>query len=280
MRYIKYLSEDSAKSFLSKGTLRYTPLNDFNDPFEGKFLLCANKQDYDDVKLPIHTNIDLHNRSVVFKEYLISSSSLDDETCFFDDEQIFDDLCGAKGIACLCLSQSKIGIPNNMLMWSHYSRDHKGIAIAFDASHPYFKDIDTVHYGNERLILDYKIMLDHAESLPINTFFAKDKCWEYENEFRISKWQKDLQEEQANNGSTILVDLIPLDAVKEIFIGCEASPEMAQTIYNFCRKNSVEYFHLKKKLTSYGLLSDVSKQETNHLSPQERLDLEIRHLTL
>lgn len=281
MRYIKYLNQSSGLSFLEKETLKYTPLNDFNDPFEGNFLLCAEKQSIENLSYPIKINIDVDNRAVVFKKYQLTTDSLNDETIYFDDEAIFDSLCGKEGIACLCLSESKFGIPDNILMWSHYSRDHKGIAIAFDPNHPYFKDIDHVHYGKEKLILDHKIILDHAESIPINTFFAKDECWKYENEVRLSKWQKDLIEyKKKEDDPIILLDSIPLDAVKEIFIGCKASPEMAQKVYDFCRNNSIEYFHLKKNLTSYKLSSDFSKQETDHLSPQETFDLYIRHLTL
>ena len=278
MRYIKYLSEDSGLKFLEKGALKYTPLNNFNDPFEGYFLLCMDKQDKENSQYPIDVNIDVDNKSVVLKEYLISAHSVNDETHFLDSDSILDYLCGKEGIACLCLSKSKIGIPDNMLMWSHYSRDHKGIAIAFDVNHPYFKNIDHVHYGSERLILDHKIISDHAESLPVNTFFAKDECWKYENEVRLSKWQKDLTVMNTKeDDSIILLDSIPLDAIKEIFIGCKASPEMAQKTYNFCRENSIEYFHLKKNILSYSLSSDISKQKIDHLSLQEKIDLHVRH---
>lgn len=281
MRYIKYLNERSALKFLEDKTLKYTPLNEFNDPFEGNLLICGPTQEIKNLSYPLQTNIDIHNRSVLIKEYQLKEDIVNNDTSYLDDEEIFKYLCGQSGVACLCLSKSEFGIPNNMLMWAHYSRDHKGIAIAFDTNHYYFKEVDHVHYVKEKLILDYKLLLDHAESLPVNTFFPKDECWRYENEVRLSKWQSDLISiESDKDNSVTLLDNIPLDAIKEIFVGCKASPEMSKKINEFCNINSIEYIQLKKNKLYYGLSSDFSKQKIDNLSNAEIFDLYLQHQRL
>jgi Protein of unknown function (DUF2971) len=42
----------------------------------------------------------------------------------------------AAELGIFCLS----AVPNNQLMWAHYSASHQGFAIGFDSDHPFFRD--------------------------------------------------------------------------------------------------------------------------------------------
>lgn len=270
MRYIKYLSESSAKHFLESSTLRFTPLNEFNDPFEGDLVICSES---DFIKDNLSITIDLLNHSKIFKNYEISETVDLSNYHFIDTEALLNELCHSNdAIACLCLSRSNKGTANNMLMWAHYARDHKGIALAFNPDHPYFNNIDEVNYSDQKLILDTNILTDHSKSFPVNTFFPKDKCWQYEDEVRLSKWQKDLIRTE-KDGNVIFKDDIPLDSIQEIFIGCNATNTTRQLVGDFCKNNSIAAIPFQKRLTSYGLIFDGKILDKDNLNPQEYFDI-------
>ncbi|MEG0619393.1 MAG: DUF2971 domain-containing protein [Bacilli bacterium] len=252
MRYIKYLSEKSAELFIKDLTLRYTPLNDFNDPFEGNIIVGL----LDDTVIEEYTvSIDLSNHNVIYDKYLVTIDKIKSKSNIKD---ILHKLCDIQGIACLCLSACEIA--TNPLMWAHYSKDHKGIAITFDPNHPYFKEVDKVYYTQDRAVLNEKIFIENKNGLPINTFFAKDKCWSYENEVRLTKLQSKLICSKNGNNDNILKDSIPIEAIKEILIGCRATKSFKEKISSFCKNHSINCFSLKTNDDSYSLTIDTSEK--------------------
>lgn len=269
MRYIKYLNQESAIKFLESATLKFSLLTEFNDPFEGNLLICSKSNL---VKDNLELEIDLFNHSKIFSKYEISESEDITNYNFWDEEELLNELCnGTDAIACLCLSRSAKGTADNMLMWAHYARDHKGIAIAFNPNHPYFTHVDEVNYSDRKMILDARILVEHSKSFPINTFFPKDKCWQYEDEVRLSKWRRDLIE-TVKADSVVFTDNIPLDSIQEIFIGCNATESTRHLVSNFCKKHSIPVISFKKKLTSYGLIFDGNIVDKDNLSAKEHFE--------
>lgn len=73
---------------------------------------------------------------------------------------------------------------DNLLMWSHYSDQHKGIVIEFDHNHPFFTKPKS-GYGLQP-VLYRKTRVDKlGESSLIEPYFHKSKEWAYEQEHRL-----------------------------------------------------------------------------------------------
>jgi hypothetical protein len=91
----------------------------------------------------------------------------------------------------LALIGSKIGMycmstrPDDILMWSHYSDDHKGYCLEFEASDdtPFFGEAQPVIYSDSYPTVDFFQTPSHEQLELI--FLTKASHWRYENEWRI-----------------------------------------------------------------------------------------------
>ncbi|MCC6071475.1 DUF2971 domain-containing protein [Massilia sp. GCM10020059] len=74
---------------------------------------------------------------------------------------------------------------DDMLMWSHYGAQHKGICIGFHTNSGVFRGAMPVTYTEE-----YPLIKRPQDEIPVvfvKSLFTKAKCWEYEREWRILK---------------------------------------------------------------------------------------------
>lgn len=177
-RYLyKYFSRTGIQRFLHTRSIRFTPPCMFNDPFEALPAL---------VGLP-RLKEDKH----FLRQHLHAAL--------------------AKSIGCnvgmFCLSET----PLNHLMWGHYGSDHRGGAIGFDMSHPFFSANKTragylqwlrkVDYSGKRPELGVShfqenkmgLLNDHGAGWlkllgsehPM--FLTKSRHWSYEREWRLTR---------------------------------------------------------------------------------------------
>ena len=131
---------------------------------------------------------------------------------------------------------------DNFLMWSHYSNEHKGICIEYDASN--FKKLNP---NIERLILKkvgyipeisfgyYKHIfesrdLDLNNSRFISLFYLKHKNWKYENEYRFIA---DTKKEYI---------YLP---IKAIYFGMNASDDDIKLIKSLVKDDTVKFYKMK-----------------------------------
>ena len=108
---------------------------------------------------------------------------------------------------------------DNLLLWSHYSNNHKGICAGID-SKILFKatecSIGKVNYTKEypQVIPPINFGNENLEDQDIASFFkilmTKNESWSYEHEYRIFKTRF------ANETA-----VIPKEAIKQIIIGCK-----------------------------------------------------------
>ncbi|QUF68501.1 DUF2971 domain-containing protein [Vibrio fluvialis] len=73
---------------------------------------------------------------------------------------------------------------DNLLMWSHYSDQHKGIVIEFDHNHPFFTKPKS-GYGLQPVLYRKTRVGKLGKSSPIEPYFHKSKEWAYEQEHRL-----------------------------------------------------------------------------------------------
>lgn len=82
---------------------------------------------------------------------------------------------------------------DNLLMWSHYADNHRGIVVAFDTSHDFFKEDGSksrqsgrVHYRKDRMkALPQKLKNGFYMSDSTRIYFEKSDEWIYEKEHRL-----------------------------------------------------------------------------------------------
>lgn len=82
-------------------------------------------------------------------------------------------------IGVLCLSTK----PDNILMWSHYANDHRGICLIFDGYYEFFALAQKVEYPPLRRAINP--FRDAPEIQMAASVLHKYQKWEYENEWRI-----------------------------------------------------------------------------------------------
>jgi hypothetical protein len=95
------------------------------------------------------------------------------------------------GVVCLTETSETIGNTDHILMWSHYSDQHKGIRLGYSVPRECAINLQNVDYDSKPLVLasDISKMLDgdslSKERVDQAVYFHKAKCWEYEKEWRI-----------------------------------------------------------------------------------------------
>lgn len=156
--------------------------------------------------------------------------------------------------------------PLNMLMWSHYSYNHQGIALGFDFEDSsilndgvYFKPInytdeplsfdlsdgklvEHTYYYNESMELKSKMSLQFIDPQLQKIFFTKTTDWAYEKEWRYVR---------ENFGSYDFPSKL-----SRIIFGLNCPEEDIENIISLCDKNydyDLEYFQIKRVYDSKNL---------------------------
>lgn len=163
------MSQDVGLEFIKNPLLRITPRQCLNDPFE---CLPSNSVKNDINRL-------LKSNSVPVK----------DSDTFFNDLNSFISMHGI-----ISLSES----PDNLLMWSHYADEHRGIVVEFevDEDNPFDLFItDTVPESSDakfgrvsyRKARKYPYNINNDSIGPIRDYYylSKSDEWIYEKEYRF-----------------------------------------------------------------------------------------------
>ncbi|HHR6043618.1 TPA: DUF2971 domain-containing protein [Providencia alcalifaciens] len=134
----------------------------------------------------------------------------------------------------LCLSKSK----NNILMWSHYSKDHSGVMFELDKDKFHFGcevSISEVKYQNnvpkcsydDLLGINRKLFKSQNDSLFNIMISTKSLSWCYEEEVRLLRI--------ISNDQRLYP--LPIDAFKAIYLGCKIDHEDKVEIMALAEKN-------------------------------------------
>lgn len=166
---------------------------------------------------------------------------------------------------------------DNQLMWAHYANSYSGICIEYD-----FEKMDKfigfmypVDYSDERPTLSMKDLGLHkfdkdengnlkTEEVDMSAIFsymlAKNKCWQYEEEWRI-----------INNGDCPYTPIfVETPFIKSITLGLKLDELCRQLIWDVCQEQGIECYQLitnpgdyvltKEKLTQESFLFDEKKE--------------------
>lgn len=205
----KYVTLESVEPILENASLRFTNPLEFNDPFD------CNMPSFDfghvDIKKLIKDEFSrtmgIDHRSQEFNQFIASITPkfnelrdgiLNESKSMLAD---WDKLLSNFRILSLTTK------PDNILMWSHYAKDHKGVVLGFKVNSS-LGEAGKVNYDEGNLLLGRflesmsKVLIrdvindggsntltDVAASKTIDVlfkyFFLKKEEWSYENEYRI-----------------------------------------------------------------------------------------------
>lgn len=124
----------------------------------------------------------------------------------------------------LCLSRAF----NNILMWSHYANNHKGLVIEFDlkADPEFFLSPINISYTTEYQPTDFAA---NPHGSITSTISTKSSLWQYEGEVRIYK-----------NGGVGLTAFHP-NCIKRVLFGCKAEPDFIDKIVTLCKSDDLKH---------------------------------------
>lgn len=241
----KYLSPERI-DVLTRLKIRFTQVAALNDPFESlpgalikgreyylqRFKECMNAE-------AIRQGIqDRPARRRYLKEQMRNFDPWVEELMdlgYLEDLSLRVQCMASRVQAILSLS----GTARNILMWSHYARDHTGYIIGFDGDHEYFgQRVTKVEYSELRPSID-PTQSEH----PPDVFHTKSVDWSYEEEYRLS--QPLVSPEKLDDGGSFLPDPgrslgfdqkkvhlfdFPKDSVREIIFGWKTERDIFRQI--------------------------------------------------
>lgn len=118
--------------------------------------------------------------------------------------------------------------PTNVLMWSHYAGDHRGICLEYSLRNDVMCCALECEYLTEfPLLLPY----DNDDNAELRTLLAKSELWRYENEFRLVAQERSQAIEHAD---TLVTDnsflQLPEGALTAIIVGCQGAYDEVKRI--------------------------------------------------
>ncbi|RKD90463.1 DUF2971 domain-containing protein [Mangrovibacterium diazotrophicum] len=236
----KYVNQDRV-DILKNRKIRFTQYYNQNDPYDCTFALMPLDKEKEDAE-----EDDYRAERAQLEVYL---------------EEKFSQL------GMLCLTED----PSNLLMWSHYAGNHKGMVIGFDTSNQFFNTTEKLydhHYGGYDYLptegfgtvksieyLEKRKFAKIGEKIRLHDiFFTKSVHWSYEKEYRIIKNINDFEPVEIDSDIYLLP--FPINAITEIIIGANADQMLYEDIRLIVQndfKDKVEIKKAKLKHTAFGL---------------------------
>jgi hypothetical protein len=222
--------DEFTEKLLQQGELFFSKPSKFNDPFDTK----------------VYYSVDATKSEVVryFKSKGMNPSDADSVAVQIENGTIsrkefskYGDSGYADEFNIFCLSRDF----DNILMWSHYAKEHTGICIGFSVSFSKRSLCVKVKDGyispglpgfENNLLPAVDIKYDRSQPKPYNIFksnaeditpflLAKSSLWEYEKEMRLLV-----------HDNSLLVNpvLVPKTEIGEIMFGLKTPPELDERV--------------------------------------------------
>jgi len=242
--FFKFVTQDRI-DILINGQIRFTPVSDFNDPFEFKPVVTPLHRKY----LNMKNELDNLGNKLFLEKYpnfwYRGSEKLHDDYSFERVKlrkkygQKLDTILSEYGVLSLHYSEHAVFCPSmhvhneleprqNILMWSHYAHNHTGLLIEFDQS--IFDDvIFTAKYESERPLITYEEIDNLTEESLATIFCCKKDSWVYENERRFIKKLSDANELKGNNCHLFNFNK---KHIKSVVVGCNATDDFQKKVFN------------------------------------------------
>lgn len=249
------------KEFFDNFLLRLASFGEFNDPFE---------------MIPGHELLNQDSETIS----LILENDQSEGDSYY--ENYMDIMAGARASLGVICFTSKV---DNLLMWSHYGNDHKGICVEFDAKADFFNgkykncglaDFDGIEGFDTKGIYDNVgelTKIDYSTKRPLiwntselisdtKSWLVKSKEWEYEDEYRVIL-PTDRAEKIDINGVEMLFFKMDSDIIKSVTMGCQVDRKTKEEILQHCTKFNIKLYESFISPTDYKL-NIVDYNPENH----------------
>lgn len=256
----KYLSFDQEMYVLdtfNKTQLKYTKPEDFNDPYDCSFITEVDLSDFN--KRNAEITLDL---KIPAKRWLNDKAKIKTAIKNAFSNNFTNDY--KNKIAVTCFTDD----PLNILMWSHYAKNHTGFIIEFKIQKNYkplnsTKDFNVpfpVTYTDKypQILLNWKVddeslnNLDYQTDLLAKMVLIKSECWSYENEFRSIVFD-------SKSDENIILRQFDPNVVSSVIVGSRIKEnhfnELKKSINNFnsTHKTNVQIYHSQMMDDQYKL---------------------------
>ena len=216
----KYMSLER-KNFWTDYKLRFTQPSAFNDPFE-----C----------LPSYSFIpeQLMPKHAGFGELAALFYGLEKDSSQFNDDTVI-----------FCMSQ----VWDSVLMWAHYADSHKGFAVGFDMSHPFF-DFEKP-YGTRKV----RYCKSRPKSTEINIMdemYYKLDVWSYEQEWRLCR---DVYKADETINNNIYLFRIPKESIKSVYFGICMPENEKMDMYQRVLQTGIQCYQVMRNYQTFDLYS-------------------------
>jgi hypothetical protein len=245
-KYRSLEKENDLKHFydlLKFGEVYFSEPEKLNDPFDGK-IEYAHKEYKDEEILEYSRRHGFTNQQMINLEYSLKNNLIDKKTILGKDTY------QPKETKILCLSQDE----TNLLMWTHYANNHKGVCIGFNTVNknnfccikikeglkPNDDDLlkfFNVKYDENMPPLINKINRDTNRTIDrLKFYFTKSELWNYEKEMR-TYIHTDLIEKEPLK--------IDVTNIQEVIFGLRTPDCLKKDIQNIVIENNKNGCHIK-----------------------------------
>lgn len=230
-------NDENLEKIIKNSSLYYSPVENFNDPFDCKLSF---KQNY--------SKKEIRDSFIAFKERNPNfPRRLKDITKIYGKEKDFIDFQNKitkqmiASIGVLSLSANS----NNILMWSHYSHNHTGLVFEFtpqntNDKHSCFYAPVKVEYSEVYEELSY---INNQKEELLKLILTKYNDWSYEEEYRCIDLEFQGEKKFHKNELTGIV------------FGAKATQENINHIIQLCNDNDYVNVSYKKAMLKNGSFS-------------------------
>ncbi|MFM5639319.1 DUF2971 domain-containing protein [Aeromonas veronii] len=245
--------------------IRFSPLASLNDPFECQPLVDM-KNESSQLLEQILSNFDELWENTANEEKTEENRITFEETraglIARVKEKTNPFIVGQELMACLSDNLGVLSLSraeDNLLMWSHYAEEGKGIVIGLDDEHSFFKQQNSagrttrpisVVYTNKR-----SKIVPGEDRYYEKLLCEKPRDWAYEEEerlFRVFLSKEDSLGKDAYGMDVILTDL-PKAAIKAVYLGYNISEQTKTRTLSAIKSNGIlcKIFHARVSLDEY-----------------------------
>jgi hypothetical protein len=241
---------DFGRDPLKKFELYFSSPASFNDPFDSKIkhnysllndeernsyiqnLLSKGKQNFDNLSIQLS-----HQNRVQLIEMMMNDK---EKFQVWAEELEIDVINKTIGIISFSLQWK------NILMWSHYAKNHSGYCIGLNEAK--LRKISKIEYGGlVHYPLDNKFpsvhpMMDENDSFYLK-FFTKSKDWNYEEEYRIVNF---IPPDKDIDSSNRLLKY-NADFIDEVILGIKMNESDRKEIIDLCKNLNVKVYQAVEK---------------------------------
>lgn len=236
MQYLyKYTPHNTDYKYdvITKSQLWFSKIENFNDPIDSRldYRQKYNKNEIKKYWENFSKDKLVHSLEKTLEIYGNNNSFIDQQN------RVFSELKAKLGV--LCFSAN----PTNILMWSHYANNHKGIVYEFELdlfSNRMTSSFEGVNYkveypeDNNYELLSYTLIGEERKKQFVKELTIKAKDWAYEEEYRMI----DIEKSGNKNFNK--------SSLASIIFGVKTNKCEIEAIKELCAQNGLNHVKFKK----------------------------------